>query len=147
MPERLFAQLDDDASAAPAIAAGTFRAFAVAPALRAHVASVLAYRETFAPGHETLERVLPDGAVRLAFNLGDAPGVGDEPGNAVEAIGASTAAALVRLRGRIDGLTVTLCPGAAAVLLGVPAGEIADGAVPLDALWGRAGAALLERLA
>ena len=148
MPERLFVQLDDDPTAGPQSGTGgAFRAFAVAPALRGHVASVMAYREAFAAGHEVCERVLPDGAVRLAFNLGDAPGVGDDAGHAIEAIGASTAPALVRLRGRIDGLTVTLQPGAAAALLGLPAGEIAGGAVHLDDVWGRAGSVLLERLA
>lgn len=148
MPERLFVQLDDDPTVGPhAGAGGTFRAFAVAAPLREHVASILAFRETLAPGSETLERVLPDGAVRLAFNLGDAPTAGDANGFAVEAIGASTASALVRLRGRIDGLSVTLRPGAAAALLGMPAGEIVDSAVHLDELWGRAGSELLERMA
>lgn len=149
MPERLFVQLDDDPSAGPQTTAptGTFRAFAVAAPLREYVSSVLLYRETFAPGRELRERVLPDGAVRLAFNLGEPPSVGDTAGQAVEAIGASTTPAIVRLRGRVEGLSVALRPGAAAALLGVPAGEIAGTAVSLADVWGRAGTELLERIA
>lgn len=158
--ERLFLRLEEDAVCGPETdtPAAAFRAFAVDPALRPYVAQILLYRETFPAGRETLERVLPDGAVRLAFHLGDAPFVGDGtgdgpgagPGNgpsgAMEAIGAASAPVLVRLRGAIDGLTVTLRPGAAAALLGVPAGVIAQTAVQLEDLWGSEVRALRNRL-
>ena len=127
--------------------AGSLQAFPVTRALRSHVAHILLYREALPDGREMLERVLPDGAVRLVFNLGDAPSAGDGAGQPVEAIGASAAPALVRLRGRVEGLSVTLRPGAAAALLGMPAGEIAGTAVHLDQLWRGQGAELRERMA
>lgn len=151
MGERLFLRLDDDPLHGPesAMPAGTLRAFPVGAALRGHVSHLMLYRETFADGREMRERVLPDGAVRLVFNFGDAPsaGSGDGDGLAVEAIGASAAPVVVRMRGKVEGLSVTLRPGAAASLLGLPAGEIGGGAVHLDALWRGEGAALLERMA
>jgi len=147
--ERLYVRLDEDPLHGPetAMPAGSLQAFPVAAPLRAHVAHILLYREALPDGREVLERVLPDGAVRLAFNLGDAPSAGDGAGQPVEAIGASAAPALVRLRGRVEGLSVTLRPGAAAALLGMPAGEIAGTAVHLDQLWCGQGAELRERMA
>lgn len=149
MAERLFLRLDEDPlhgqeSSAPA---GTLRAFAVRAALQAHVSHILLYRETFAQGHEVRERVLPDGAVRLVFNLGNAPSAGEGAGQPVEAIGASAAPVVVRMRQEVEGLSVTLRPGAAAALLGVPAGEIAGQAVHLDALWQGDAGRLLSRMA
>jgi methylphosphotriester-DNA--protein-cysteine methyltransferase len=145
MSERLFLRLDDDPVHGPEadVPAGTLRAFAVDAALRGQVANILRYREVFAEGGEVIERVLPDGAVRLVFSFGDAP----EPGHAAMAIGASAAPALVRLRGRMDGVSVTLRPGAAARLLGLPAGELRGLSVPLDALWRAAASVLLDRMA
>jgi AraC-like DNA-binding protein len=149
MSERLYLRLDDDPLHGPEAGtpAGTLRSFPVAAPLRRHVSHILMYRETVPEGREVLERVLPDGAVRLVFNLGEAPSAGEGAGQSVEAIGASTAPAMVRLRGRIEGLCVTLRPGAAAALLGMPAGEIGGTAVHLDALWRGEGADLLERIA
>ena len=51
------------------------------------------------------------------------------------------------MRGRIEGFSVALRPGAVAALLGVPADELASAAVPLAALWGNGATELLERLA
>ncbi|MGJ7535365.1 MULTISPECIES: helix-turn-helix domain-containing protein [unclassified Variovorax] len=149
MAERLFLRLDDDPLHGPesGVPAGTLRAFPVGAALRAHVSHILLYRETFANGHEVRERVLPDGAVRLVFNLGDAPSAGEGEGLAVEAIGASAAPVVVRMRRKVEGLSVTLCPGAAAALLGLPVGEIGGSAVHLDALWQGEGTELLGRMA
>lgn len=147
--ERLYLRLDDDPLHGPeaGMPAGTLRAFPVAEPLRMHVAHILLYRETLPEGREVLERVLPDGAVRLVFNLGDAPSADESAGHAVEAIGASAAPALVRLRRKMEGLSVTLRPGAAAALLGRPASEVAGTAVHLDELWRGRGAELLERIA
>jgi AraC-like DNA-binding protein len=151
MGERLFLRLEDDPLHGPesAMPAGTLRAFPAGAALRGYVSHIMLYRETFAESYEMRERVLPDGAVRLVFNFGDAPsaGSGDGDGLAVEAIGASAAPVVVRMRRKVEGLSVTLRPGAAASLLGLPAGEIGGGAVHLDALWRGEGAALLERMA
>lgn len=149
MAERLFLRLDDDPLHGPesGVPAGTLRAFPVGAALRGHVSHILLYRETFAEGHEVRERVLPDGAVRLVFNLGDAPSAGEGEGLAVEAIGASAAPVVVRMRRKVEGLSVTLRPGAAAALLGLPVGEIGGSAVHLDALWQGEGTELLGRMA
>ena len=140
MGERLFLRLEDDPLHGPesAMPAGTLRAFPVSAALRGHVSHVMLYRETFAEGHEMRERVLPDGAVRLVFNFGDAPSAGGSDGGGL---------AVVRRRRKVEGLSVTLRAGAAASLLGLPAGEIGGGAVHLDALWRGEGSALLERMA
>jgi AraC-like DNA-binding protein len=149
MAERLFLRLDDDPLHGPesGVPAGTLRAVPVNAALQAHVAHILLYRETFAAGHEVHERVLPDGAVRLVFNLGDAPSAGEGAGLPVEAIGASAAPVVVRMRDTVEGISVTLRPGAAAALLGLPAGEIAGQAVHLDELWQGGAAELLARMA
>jgi len=149
MGERLFLRLDDDPLHGPesGVPAGTLRAMPVSEALRPHVSHILLYRETFAEGHEVHERVLPDGAVRLVFNLGDAPSASDAAGRPVEAIGASIAPVVVRMRDKVEGMSVTLRPGAAAALLGLPAGEIAGQAVHLDDLWQGGAAELLERMA
>jgi len=143
MSERLFLRLDDDPVQGPEAdaPAGTLRALPVGAALQAHVSHVLLCREDFAAGNEVVERVLPDGAVRLIFNLGETV----SPSAVV--VGATTAPALVRLRGRMDGVSLTLRPGAVAGLLGLPAGELAGAAVPLHTLWRGEGMALLERLA
>jgi AraC-like DNA-binding protein len=65
----------------------------------------------------------------------------------VEAIGASAAPAVVRMREKVEGVSITLRPGAAAALLGLPAGEIAGNAVHLDELWQGGAAELLARMA
>ena len=149
MTERLFVRLDGDPLYAPetGVPAGTMREFAVCAPLREHVSNIAAYRELIPAGHEIVERVLPDGAVHLIFNLGDAPSVGTGAGWPVEAAGPSAVPALLRLRGRVEGVSVTLRPGAVAALLGVPAGEIAGSAVSLDELWHGQGSELLEQLA
>ena len=148
MADRLFLRLDDDPLHGPesGAPAGTLRAFPVAAALRGHVSHLMLCRENLADGHEVRERVLPDGAVRLIFNFGDAPFVGDEQGQAVEAVGASTTPVVLRMRRKVEGLSVTLRPGAAAALLGLPAGEIGGTAVHLDELWQGEGVELLERM-
>ncbi|VTU17555.1 transcriptional activator FtrA [Variovorax sp. PBL-H6] len=143
MSERLFLRLDDDPVQGPEAdaPAGTLQAAPVSTALRLHISHILLCSERVAAGHEVLERVLPDGAVRLIFNLGEVC----SPSAVV--VGASTAPALVRLRGRIDGVSLTLRPGRAAGLLGLPAGELAGTTVHLETLWGGEGTRLLERMA
>ena len=149
MAERLFLRLDEDPlhGQESSVPAGTLRAHPVSAALRGHVSHILLYRERFAKGQEVRERVLPDGAVRLVFNLGDAPSAGEGTGQPVAAIGASAAPVVVRMREKVEGLSVTLRPGAAAALLGVPVGEIAGHAVHLDELWRGDAAELLARIA
>jgi hypothetical protein len=85
----------------------------VRPELRGYIGDVPSYRESFAPGDEVLEHMLPDGASRLVFNLGEAPAVGAAPAARMEAVGASCAPVVVRLRGEVHGLSLTLRVGAA----------------------------------
>lgn len=149
MTERLFVRLDGDAAHGPesGAPAESLRGIPVRPFLRGAVAHLLVYREHIPEGAEVIERVLPDGAVRLAFNLGAAPSAGGDSGHPAEAIGASTEPALVRLRGTLAGVSVTLRPGAVSALLGLPAAELEGSAVRLDDLWRGAGARVLERMA
>lgn len=151
MTERLFLRLDGDRSHGPetTVPADTLRAFPAGARLNAHVSQILLYRETFVDDAEVIERVLPDGAVRLVIHLGD----GTLAGPATErqgsvALGAATAPVLLRWRrSRMHSVSVALRPGAASALLGVPAGELQGMAVPLDALWGGAFAELRESMA
>lgn len=146
--ERLFLRLDEDALHGPEsdTPSGTLWSFAVPPPLAPYVSQVLLCRERLPEGVEVEERVIPDGAQRLVINLGDAPTEGSSPGLAALALGASAAPALVRMRGRIEGFSLALRPGAAAALFGVPASELSGAAVPLEELW-REAPALIERLA
>jgi AraC-like DNA-binding protein len=149
LSERLFLRLDEDRTQAPEseAPAGTLRALPLGASLQGAVAHVLAYREAIAPGREVIERVLPDGAVRMVFHLGSGtPGAVDGAAPAALVVGAHAAPVIVRLRGAMDGLSVTLRHGAALALFGVPAGEIEGTTVPLDALWGGEAARLLEHL-
>ncbi|MBL0889737.1 MAG: AraC family transcriptional regulator [Gemmatimonadaceae bacterium] len=127
--ERLFLRLDGDPLCAPetTVPASTLRAFAVPAALRPLVAHVTAYEEHFADGHETVERVLPDGASRLivALNGGNAE---------VQVAGASASPVVLAMRGHMHGISLTLRPGASLALFGVPASELANQTVPWDAL-------------
>src|SRR5688572_924811 len=146
---RLFVRLEGDATQGPESSApgGTLCAGSVCRPLREHVSHLLLYREEIPAHEQVLERIIPDGAVRLVFNLADAPSAGAGPGYAVEAIGATLAPAIIRLSGRVEGLSVTLRPGAIGALLGVPAAEIAGTAVHLDDLWQGEGSRLLEQMA
>ena len=149
MGERLFLRLEEDALHGPESSAppGTLQAFPVLSELRGSVSHVLLYRESLPDDVETCERVLPDGVVRLVFDLGDASSAGRSAGSPALAIGASTAPAVVRMRGRTEGLSIGLRPGAAASLLGLPAGELTSAVVPLQDLWRGEAAELIDRLA
>jgi AraC-like DNA-binding protein len=146
--ERLFVRLEDDVTQGPESAAppGTLTVCTVPDTLKRHLAHVLVYRERIPAGTSVLERVLPDGAVRIVFNLAEPPTAGGAPGFAAGAIGASAAPALVQLSGRLEGLSITLAPGAARALLGVPASALEGTAVHLEELWGAEASRLLERL-
>lgn len=142
MAERLFVRLEGDPVYAPetGVPPGTMREFAVPAALQALVAHMLWYEETIPEGEERIERVLPDGAVHVILELG---GGAAQP--VLRVAGASAAPVVLRMRGHISGLSVTLQPGAAAAVLGVPAAELTGLAVPLDMLW-RDGAQLAAQL-
>src|SRR5690606_18477075 len=93
MTERLYLRLEGDATHGPesSAPADTLGALPVSPRLRKYVSQVIVYREQFACNAEVLERVLPDGAVRLVFNLADAPSANSDAGFRIEAVGACAA--------------------------------------------------------
>lgn len=129
MNERLFLRLPDDPVQGPesGVPPGSLRAVPVPAALRVHVAHAMVYRETVAEATPVTERVLPDGALRLVIDLGDRP--------RAFVVGASIRPALLQLSGRMHGLSLTLRPGAALALFGLPAAELAGQTPALEALW------------
>jgi AraC-like DNA-binding protein len=81
-------------------------------------------------------RNLPHGGTEVVCAIGAPPHVvGPLTGAQVELIAPGTTVVGMRLR-----------PGAAGTLLGVPPSELVDLTVPADAIWGRAGIALGDRV-
>lgn len=121
MSERLFVRLEDDPLYAPetTVPGGTMREFAVPAALRPFVAHAMAYEEHLPDGEDVVERVLPDGALRLIVDFGEAA-------PAPRLAGPSAQPVVLRMRGHIHGLSLTLRPGASLALFGVPAHELAE---------------------
>jgi AraC-like DNA-binding protein len=60
--------------------------------------------------------------------------------------GFHTTPAVIRHNGNQHGIQLAVTPAGARALFAMPAGEVAADAVPLDALWGRMAAELLDRL-
>ncbi len=149
MKERLFLRLADDATCGPetTVPTGTLKSFPVSGPMRGYVSQILSYRETLPKGQTLTERVLPDGAIRLMFDFGEVPSAGLSPGPSMRVAGASATPTVLQLDGRLEGVSVALHPGAASVMLGIPAGEIENRAVSLDALWGLDAGVLLARMA
>lgn len=127
------------------------------PALRPFVSTVWAIESgpedpPFAPGRE---HVLPSGDMHLVFRLGDAPL--RLFGGAHDAVGQKSATALVggarasfyarELAAPSASVGALLRPGAAELLFGVTAGELAGRHTALDELWGAEAAIVQERLA
>jgi AraC-like DNA-binding protein len=131
MTERLFLRLEDDPLYAPetTVPGGTMREFAVPAALRPFVAHAMAYDERLPDDREVVERVLPDGALRL-IDLVD-------PTQAPRLVGPSARPVVLRMRGHIHGLSITLRPGASLALFGVPAHELAEEDVAWPDIAGR----------
>lgn len=88
--ERLYVRLDGDPLYTPetSVPVGTMVELPVSRALRTHVAHVTAYREAVPEGFEVHERVLPDGAARIMFNLDDSVSAGGAVGPNVVVAGA-----------------------------------------------------------
>jgi AraC-like DNA-binding protein len=103
------------------------------------VAHAMVYRETVAADAPVTERVLPDGALRLVIDLGERP--------AAFVVGPSIRPAVLTLSGRMHGLSLTLRPGAAMALFGVPASELAEQAPALSDLWRHGMHELVDELA
>jgi hypothetical protein len=153
--ERTYLPTDVDAVLWPPAdaTAGAYGTVAPSADLAGLVACVQVGEEAIPVNAPLRERVLPDGAVHLTFNLGDAPTVLEGaaghlgPGSGAEAFGPSCSPTVVRMVGRIDAIGVRLHAGAALAVLGVPAAALAGRTVPLDALWGALAAETRERLA
>lgn len=137
--ERLFLRLEDDPLYAPetTVPAGTLREFGIPAALQAQVAHLIAYNEQLPAGTVVHERVLPDGALRLIFDFG---------AGTADVAGPSTQPVLLSMRGHLQGLSVTLRPGAASALFGLPAHELAERAVDWDTLVPTRHRGILPRL-
>lgn len=127
-----------------AIVTGVERVFASSDPLDARVDRIFACDERYrAP---VAERILPDGAIHLIFNLGDRPS-GDRGADlAAMAMGATCAPTRIVLAGTIDQVCVRVGIGRAAAVLGVPARAVTDHGVSLHDLWGVAAAETLEQL-
>jgi AraC-like DNA-binding protein len=102
----------------------------------ADVVSTVWFQQVAANAPAYLHRNLPHGGTEVVCTIGaPAQVVGPLTGPHVEVLAPGTTVVGMRLR-----------PGAAAALLGVPPAELVDLAVPADALWGRAGVALGDRV-
>ncbi|TFZ04513.1 helix-turn-helix domain-containing protein [Ramlibacter rhizophilus] len=125
--ERLFLRLDGDPLYAPetTVPAGTMRELAVPAALRGLVAHLIAYDERLPAGAVVSERVVPDGALRLILDFSS---------GGAQLVGPSARPVLLSMTGHMSGLSVTLQPGAALMLFGIPAHELAEKAVAWDDL-------------
>lgn len=92
------------------------------------------------------ERILPDGAIHLIFNLGDQQ-AGERGAHYSSVVtGATCRPTSIVLTGTLEQACVRLRVGAAAAILGVPAGEVYDQGVSLEALWGKEADETRERL-
>lgn len=137
LPERLFLRLHDETAPGPEsrLPAGSLRALPAPAALQPWVQGLLIYREHVQSPLQ--ERVIPDGALRLVLPL---------DGGEALLLGPDTRPVLLPLMGRIEGLSLTLQPGAAQALAGVPAEALRDSALPLDRAWRGEAARLQEQL-
>lgn len=120
------------------------RIFASTEAIDLDVDRIIACRARYP--QPLTERILPDGAIHLIFNLGDR--LSGDRGAELPclAMGATCSPARVMFRGVIEQVCVTLRVGAAASILGVPARELTDRGVALEDLWGPAARSLLDEL-
>ncbi|MBL0423066.1 AraC family transcriptional regulator [Ramlibacter sp. AW1] len=125
--ERLYLRLDGDPLYAPetTVPAGVMRELAVPAALRGQVAHLIAYDERLPAGAVVSERVVPDGALRLILDFGS---------GRAQVVGPSARPVLLSMTGNLSGLSVTLQPGAAFMLFGIPAHELAEKVVAWDDL-------------
>ena len=121
------------------------------PRLAPFVSALGWHESALPPGRD---RVLPSGTTGLMINLDEdelrtycGPGaaiVCRAPGAAL--CGADPRAVVIDTAEQRCGLSVSFTPGGAAPFFGLPLGETAGQLIGLDALWGRDGAVLRERL-
>ena len=125
------------------------------PALRPFIRTLWAADAAGEPASAgARELMVPAGTMHVAVRLSGPPlrvfrRVDDEVGRDVglAVVGGARAGFYVRDVSRpVRSVGAELEPGAAALLLGVPAGELAERHTPLDELWGRAVEEARERL-
>lgn len=122
-----------------------------APPLQPYVSEYAGYRQAgLPPGRH---RGLPSPWLTLIFTLDEPltlaghPDPGQAPGTYETLIGGlHTRPALIDHQGRQSGIQIGLHPLGARALLGLPAGELASLDLPAEAVLGRCGADLGERL-
>ncbi len=126
------------------------------PILRPFVKSLWAMDESTCPPAVVAdrERVLPTGMMHLVFRLSDHPlrlfesdqdHIGHTLGHTI--VGGARSAHYIRdISAQGASVGAQLLPGASEVLLGVPAGELAQRHTLLEDLWGRSAAEMRERL-
>lgn len=136
LTERLFLSLPGDRRPGPETGTETdAMAPLVVPAdLRGIIGQALSYREDVPAESSAWERVLPDGGVRIVIDLSPSASL-----PRIVVLGPRTTPALVRLSGRMEGLSLRLSRTASMAVLGVPVGEVADRALPLAELRGASG--------
>jgi AraC-like DNA-binding protein len=117
---------------------------APAPALRGHVLGYCGYAEDTAAPLARREVAVPE--VTVIFSFGPSIEI-DGVRHRSFAAGVDEKFATTRHGGHQRGIEVKLSPLAVRPLLGVPAHELAGRVVAVDALLGRAGSELAERLA
>jgi AraC-like DNA-binding protein len=112
-------------------------------ALRPHVLGYLGYHERTAAGFRRLE--VPSGEVHVILSFGPEVRVPAPVRSFVAA--PHSRHAIVESNGEQHGVELRLTPIGAHMLLGMPMHELADRVVPIEAVLGRAGDELPERLA
>jgi AraC-like DNA-binding protein len=95
--------------------------------------------EDYAQPHSS-ERLLPTGRMNLVLSLGERGPVGNLVG------GAQSRYAILDTSRPLSLLGVVFKPGGGFPFFGLPAGELQDSNVPLEALWGREASFLSEQL-
>ncbi len=116
------------------------RHYAPGPPLSRYVEILWAF-DGFAPDHHR-QRLLPTGTAELILKL--TPAFGSHSGPLL--VGPSSTFSHLQTSAPVSVLGVHFRPGGVFPFLGVPAGEVSDLTLSLDALWGIRAAELQERI-
>ncbi len=115
--------------------------------------SVFWYWDGYCQPH-TRERLLPNGAMTIAFNLGERPTSVDHPANSYRSdvtstqviCGARSTSMIVDTANMVTTFGIQFKPGGGFPFLRMPASELSDQCVPLDDVFGSSARSLRERL-